>query len=417
MTLNQIPEWLTENPATEHVEIPVVTKVQELPLDKLTWKNFERLCLRLVRKDSKVEFCYFYGEEGESQEGIDLFAESDMAEKYDVYQCKRVKNFSPIKIKNAVEKFIDGEFSPKTNKFYLCTSESLSSRKRMDEIKKQKEILSSKHDIKLRLFDKGSIEEKLKTMPEIVADFFGENWVKAFCHNETIEHIKSTKEKKDLIMIALNSDENLGSQDDDEILAIIQEVSLKMSAGSSDNYKVVFSKEEEELQLLKEINKKTSLTPQERLRKLRIEASVEYSKKCRKKNEEFIRTYFKLTNSSYGSREYSFEEKVDIFKNMLDTQYFLSSHQGDGVSLKIHKEEDVSVNFRIYLTATEWDQFEREIRNYISMGIQNSVSVKQIPKDIFIKRVIPKYIRALGKQMELEGSLDFIKGSWYVYED
>ena len=44
-----VPTWL-ETPATSvGVTLPTVTRPQFLPLNELTWENFERLCLRYVR--------------------------------------------------------------------------------------------------------------------------------------------------------------------------------------------------------------------------------------------------------------------------------------------------------------------------------------------------------------------------------
>ena len=64
-----------------------------------------------MRKDSDVEFCQLYGVQGDAQLGIDIFARRGSDDKYSVYQCKREKKFGPAKIRAAIEKFENGEYS------------------------------------------------------------------------------------------------------------------------------------------------------------------------------------------------------------------------------------------------------------------------------------------------------------------
>lgn len=155
--------------------------MQELPFGKLTWENFERLCLRLVRLEAHVEHCQVYGTQGQNQGGIDLYARGALDDEYTVYQCKRVRGFGPAEIKEAVSKFLEGEDWPeKTRTFVLCTSESLVSRDRVDELEKQRAVLG-RRGIGLVSWDKNALEAKLKELPKLVDDFFGRAWVDAFC--------------------------------------------------------------------------------------------------------------------------------------------------------------------------------------------------------------------------------------------
>src|SRR6186997_122867 len=85
-----IPTWLLTPPSGRVVR-PVETRKQELPFDQLAWEDFERLCLRLARKEAGVEHCQLYGTRGQDQGGIDLYARQISGRKYRVYQCKREK--------------------------------------------------------------------------------------------------------------------------------------------------------------------------------------------------------------------------------------------------------------------------------------------------------------------------------------
>jgi hypothetical protein len=72
-----IPIWLQLPPDAVPADIgPVITRPQELPFDRLTWENFERLCFRLVQREADVEHCQIYGERGQDQQGIDIYARS-----------------------------------------------------------------------------------------------------------------------------------------------------------------------------------------------------------------------------------------------------------------------------------------------------------------------------------------------------
>ena len=78
----QPPEVLPDLPP------PVATKPADLPLSKLPWESFERLCLRLSRHEGEAEHWQLYGTPGQSQAGIDILVRR-RGSKYDTWQCKR----------------------------------------------------------------------------------------------------------------------------------------------------------------------------------------------------------------------------------------------------------------------------------------------------------------------------------------
>ena len=81
---------------------PVRPMVARLPVASLTSEDFERFCrdyIGILHRGSEV---YRYGGPGEAQEGIDLVAE--LADGAVVgYQCRRVRQFGPQKLRAAVE--------------------------------------------------------------------------------------------------------------------------------------------------------------------------------------------------------------------------------------------------------------------------------------------------------------------------
>lgn len=68
-----VPTWL-ETPATNIAKtLLTIARPQLLPLNDLTWENFERLCLRYVRGRGGVVRTQLYGVKGQAQHGIDLY--------------------------------------------------------------------------------------------------------------------------------------------------------------------------------------------------------------------------------------------------------------------------------------------------------------------------------------------------------
>lgn len=57
-----IPSYLEEKPNVDYSP-PIESTYSELPLQKMSWENFERLCLRMVQEIEGfgINECEFYG--------------------------------------------------------------------------------------------------------------------------------------------------------------------------------------------------------------------------------------------------------------------------------------------------------------------------------------------------------------------
>ncbi len=197
-SITPIPAWLETPPDTSPLP-PVVSRLQELPFHDLTWENFERLCVRLARLEANVEHCQLYGERGQEQEGIDLYARQHNTSSYRVYQCKRVKAFGKAKIEAAVGKFLESEWAAKADTFVLCTSDSFVEKERADAIEAQREKLNS-WGINVILWDRAQLSAKLKDHPRLVDDFFGRAWVVVFCGQDAADALG---QRLDAVAVAL----------------------------------------------------------------------------------------------------------------------------------------------------------------------------------------------------------------------
>lgn len=137
-----VPAWLDAPPEEGLTKLPVNTRSQILPFGELTWRNFERLVLRLVRRQENVIDCALYGTKGQAQEGLDILAVDTETEKVTCYQCKKVDKLDANGISSAVNKFLEGKWAEKSSKFVLCVASPLNG------IQQQKEILRQRHLLK-----------------------------------------------------------------------------------------------------------------------------------------------------------------------------------------------------------------------------------------------------------------------------
>lgn len=180
---HSVPTWIDCPPDGNVPNLPVNTRAQGLPFNDLTWQNFERLILRLVRRESTVLDCEIYGTPGQAQDGIDVLATPEAEPtKRICYQCKKVVGFDPADIRTAVDTFLSGRWAGQANEFILCVACPLESTTQVAEINVQRERLQGS-GISFVIWDGsdgGHLCEKLKLQPSLVDDFFGRSWVKVF---------------------------------------------------------------------------------------------------------------------------------------------------------------------------------------------------------------------------------------------
>lgn len=198
---HRIPTWLDCPPDGDVPSPPVETRSQGLPFNGLTWQNFERLVLRLVRLESRVLDCQMYGTRGQAQDGIDILATNDSEPtKRICYQCKKVEEFGPSDIRAAVEAFLIGRWADQAKEFVICVARPLEGTAQVGEIDVQRERLRQA-GVSLVIWDGsqgGLLCEKLKALPTLVDDFFGRSWVEIFNGKETAVNLGQRLDAVDL---------------------------------------------------------------------------------------------------------------------------------------------------------------------------------------------------------------------------
>jgi NACHT domain len=140
-------------------------------------------------RHADIECCRLYGTAGQAQEGIDLYSLRRSSAKYRVLQCKRVEDFTPGKIKAAVEAFANGSWAGRSETFVLCTTESLRRTERTEEIERQRGFLREL-GVAFETWDADELDVVLKGHPAIVNDFFGHAWAEEFCGTEAAQILR-----------------------------------------------------------------------------------------------------------------------------------------------------------------------------------------------------------------------------------
>lgn len=198
---HRIPAWMDCPPDGDVPSPPVETRPQGLPFNGLTWHNFERLILRLVRRERRVLDCEVYGTRGQAQDGIDILA-TEVAEptKRTCYQCKKVEEFGPSEIRAAVDAFLNGRWADQAKEFVLCLARPLERTDQVSEIGVQRERLQQA-GVSLGIWDGsegGRLCEELKLLPSLVDDFFGRSWVELFNGKEAAANLGQRLDAVDL---------------------------------------------------------------------------------------------------------------------------------------------------------------------------------------------------------------------------
>ena len=111
----ETPSWLLCPATGGGVPLPVQTLDQLLPLSHLSWDDFERLCLRLLRTEVGAVRAALYGLPGQAQHGIDMYAIAPSASdevanprRYVTLQSRRISTVSPANLEYCVNDFLEG---------------------------------------------------------------------------------------------------------------------------------------------------------------------------------------------------------------------------------------------------------------------------------------------------------------------
>src|SRR4051795_12042976 len=130
---SEIPAFLWM-PFDSAIDPPVESRLQLLPIEKLKWEAFERLCARLARREADIQYCYLYGQPGQAQEGIDLYGRTS-SQRFTTWQCKRyAKSFTAANLRSAANAFLKGSWAVKTERFHICGTVPIERKPLIEEV-------------------------------------------------------------------------------------------------------------------------------------------------------------------------------------------------------------------------------------------------------------------------------------------
>jgi hypothetical protein len=147
----------------------------EIPLEQLSERDFERLCLWIVSESPhglKFEEVLWLNEEGGAERGRDITAvEAETGSKW-VFQCKRVKQYGPKDIEEELtrfERYVQEDPTIKPDVYVLFISRPIT-----DKTKSIGDQLSSRIGMEIKYWSRSSIDHLVRTN-EVVKDRF---WAK-----------------------------------------------------------------------------------------------------------------------------------------------------------------------------------------------------------------------------------------------
>lgn len=185
------PEYL-DKPPNRDSTLPIRKNQMELPIRDMGWEDFEKLCLRMVEfvEGFQRSDCEILGRKGQKQDGIDIYARKE-PEKYYTFQCKRYSSITVTDLNKVISAFKEGEWFDKSIKFYICTTADFMDVKLQTRFEEIKDEFEKKYTKQIVKWDSSFLNSALKTHPQIVCDFFGDEWCKAFCGEEAYNQIVS----------------------------------------------------------------------------------------------------------------------------------------------------------------------------------------------------------------------------------
>ncbi|RYE54944.1 MAG: hypothetical protein EOP48_11230, partial [Sphingobacteriales bacterium] len=164
-------------------KVVIVNEVLDrLPIGEvLEWKSFEQFCTDVLASRMNIVDAREYLQQGNDQDGIDIYATESGTNELTVAQCKLKTYISPQEVEQIIDLFLAGKYKDKAKEFILCTNYDLTKLKDEVLIDGLRDKLA-KFNIDLVIWDWRGIYAYLRKAPQphIVARYFGLEIAKAF---------------------------------------------------------------------------------------------------------------------------------------------------------------------------------------------------------------------------------------------
>jgi len=143
--------------------------------------GLERLCYLLLMYQGDVP--RYFGNPGQKQYGIDLLV--TRGDRTAVYQCKNEKSFPLSKMKAALQLFekewLGHPTLPTPDRFVLCCPLPLQERKQSEAWFALEREFQARTGVSVEFWDRNYLDERLRRLPDVVADLFSDRAAEQFC--------------------------------------------------------------------------------------------------------------------------------------------------------------------------------------------------------------------------------------------
>ena len=173
LTVSMVP-----SPPAESV---VPRSDRTLPIERLSWEDFELLCVYMLDEFCTRGTVQPYGRRGQNQLGIDVLGVNKSTGKYDVVQCKRYESapFGVLELEQAVDRFMQGSWKTNAQRLILAITKDMDDVKLTDEFVAQERRLATE-GVEFLIWDTGRITRILQArVPHLIEAFFGSEWAAA----------------------------------------------------------------------------------------------------------------------------------------------------------------------------------------------------------------------------------------------
>lgn len=169
-----------ERESSDQGPLIVAPRLERLPLHELPWEQYELLLRRLAQDERGLRNVRLYGVRGQSQYGIDLAGQAADGTG-EAIQSKRYQSFTPADLTAAVDKFIThrAEIPFPVGRLFVAAACDADRRQVTDELYR---LIAEHPNVEIDFWDQRTQCDMLRRRRDIVAEFFGDSAVAAFCY-------------------------------------------------------------------------------------------------------------------------------------------------------------------------------------------------------------------------------------------
>jgi hypothetical protein len=179
----------------------VAPRLERLPLNELPWERYEALLRRIAQDERGLRNVRLYGVRGQSQHGIDIAGQAADGSG-EAIQTKRYQTFKAADLTAAVDTFINrrAEIPFPVDRLFVAAACDADHRQVTDELYR---LIAAHPDVEIDFWDQRTQCDMLRRRRDIVAEFFGDDAVDAFCYPAPLDVVPAVPSDRVVLADAL----------------------------------------------------------------------------------------------------------------------------------------------------------------------------------------------------------------------